>query len=158
MAAPSPTARGTPAGIKMDDGHSTLITIGSLTTISFWEKTVKPPGVDGGDKIDTTTMHNVTYRTFEPRALITLTECTTSAAWDPNLYNQLVQHVNRNTTITVRFPDGSTCAFYGFVKSAEPGEHSEGEMPMIDVTIEPTNWDPANRVEAGPVLTSVSGT
>lgn len=158
MAPPAPTVRGTPAGIRLDDGFPTKITIGDLTTVSFWEKTVKPTGIDGGDSVPTTTMHNVTWRTMNPRKLKTLTESTSKVAYDPNIYNQVVPYINLKTTITITFPDGSTLAFFGYLKNFEPDEVQEGTQPEATVTLVPTNQDPQTGVEAAPVLTSVSGT
>lgn len=155
---PTPTARGTPSGIKMDDGYRTLITFASHPTISFWEKTVQPPGLDGGDEIDTTTMHNIDWRTNAPRALIRMTEQTVMAAYDPNLYNTILALINRETTVTVTFPDGSTLAFYGFLKSFEPDELVEGEQPEATILVVPTNQNPTTGAEEAPVLTSVAGT
>lgn len=158
MAAPTPTARQTPTGIKLDDGHSTLVTIGSDPDCSFWEKTVTPPGLDGGDPVETTTMHNDVWRTMAPRKLKTLTDLTTTAAYDPVIYTQLVGRINEETTITVTFPDGSTLAFYGYLRSFIPDEVSEGEQPTATATITPTNQDPTTGAEEAPVLTNVSGT
>lgn len=158
MAAPSATARQTPAGIKMDDGHSTLITFAADPDVSFWEKTVTPPGIDGGDAIETHTMHNDEWRTMAPRQLKTLTEMTCTAAYDPDLYNQILALVNVETTVTVRFPDGSTLAFYGYLRVFEPSEMQEGEQPEAEITIQPTNQDPTTGAEEAPVLTSAPGT
>jgi len=158
MAAPATTTRATPGGIKLDDGYQTLIAFARDTDVSFWEKTVQPPGLDGGDAIDTTTMHNSAYRTFSPRALITLTEAPLVVAYDPNVYNNIIALINREGSITVTFPDGSTLDFYGFLKSFEPQPCAEGEQPEANIVIVPTNYDPANYVEQGPVLTEVSGT
>jgi hypothetical protein len=158
MAAPTPTTRGTPTGIKLDDGYRALITLSNNTTISFWEKKVQPPGADGGGPVDTTTMHNNTYRTMSSRALITLTEISVTVAYDPGIYTAIMQQINREQTITVLFPDGSTVAFYGFLQKFEPSDLEEGNQPEAKITITPTNYDPTNRVEAGPTITSVSGT
>ena len=49
MSAPTVTARGTPAGTKLDDGFSTKVAFAADPTIAFFEKTVQPPGFDGGD-------------------------------------------------------------------------------------------------------------
>ncbi len=155
---PTPTVRSAPAGLKLEDGFSTKITVALDPDISFWEKTVKPSGFDGGDAIETTTMHNVKLRTMAPRQLKTLTQMTCTAAYDPDIYNQIYVIINRKTTITVRFPDGSTLAFFGYVKSFEPNDLSEGNFPEATVTIVPTNVDPTTGAEADPVLTSVSGT
>lgn len=158
MAAPTPTARGTPAGIPLEDGFSTKITLGTLTTISFWEKTVRPPGMDGGDPIPQTTMHNALYRTFSARALKSLTMVTCTAAYDPTVYTDIIANINFECVITVRFADGSTLCFYGYLQKFEPQDVKEGEQPEAQITLVPTNWDPTNHVEAAPVLTSVAGT
>lgn len=158
MAAPTPTARGTPSGIKLKDGHRTLITFANNPTISLWEKTVQPPGVDGGDAIEQTTMHNSDWRTSAPRSLKTLMESSFKCAYDPNCYNQLITQINLETTITVTFRDGSTLAFYGWLRTFEPDELQEGTQPEATCTFTPSNFDPTNKVEAAPVLTSVAGT
>jgi hypothetical protein len=143
----------------MDDGYSTKIAFALDPDVSFWEKTVQPPGLDGGDEIDTTTMHNTLYRTMAARALITLTEHSITAAWDPNVYNNIISNlINAEGSISEHFPDGSTLTYYGFLKTFEPSEHSEGEQPEATITVVPTNYDPVARVEAGPVLASVAGT
>lgn len=158
MAAPAPTARGTPSGVMLDDGHPTKVTFSSAPTISLKEKTTKPPGYDGGDPIDTTTFFNTTFRTKAARALIDVTDGQFTCAYDPNVYTAIAQQINREQTITVTFSDGSTLAFFGYMKSFEPNDASEGEMPEATVTFVSTNFDPAGKVEAAPVMTQVAGT
>lgn len=147
------TARATPVGTALDDGYQTLIAFAADPDVSFWEKTVTPPGIDGGDKIDTTTMHNTTWRTGAARALKTLTSSSITATYDPKVYDQIVALVNVETQITVHFPDGSTLDFYGYLKSFTPSEHSEGEQPECEIEIEPTNVNPSTGSEAGPTFT-----
>ena len=158
MAAPTPTVRVTPTGIKLKDGFRTLITFAADTDVEFYEKGVKPPGIDGGDAIPQTTMHNTAWRTMAPRQLKTLTESSVTCAYDPLVYTSILNLINVETTVTVTFADGSTLAFYGFLQKFEPGELKEGEQPEATVTITPTNFDPTNKVEAAPVLTNVVGT
>jgi hypothetical protein len=158
MAAPTPTPRVTPTGKYLDDGHQTLVTFARDTNVNLWEKSVTPPGIDGGDEIDVTTMHNVLWRTTRPRQLQTLTEMTFTAAYDPNIYTQVLALVNQDDTITVTFLDGSTVAFYGYLKSFTPDAATEGEQPEATVVVVPTNWDATNSVEAGPTVTEVAGT
>lgn len=152
------TVRTTPSGIKMDDGHSTKIAFERDPDVSFWEKTVTPPGLDGGDAIDTTTMHNVTWRTMSPRKLRTMTEVKVEAQYDPAVYNQIGELINAEGSITVHFPDGSKLDFFGYLRTFEPGDNAEGECPMATITIQPTNQDPVTGAETAPILTSVSGT
>jgi len=158
MADPSPTARTTPGGINLQDGYSTKITLAADSDISFWEKTVTPPGIDGGDAIEQTTMHNTTWRTFRPRSLATLTECVLTALYDPDVYDEILAVLNKETTITVTFSDGSTLAFFGYLRLFELGDHVEGDPPECTITIQPTNYDATNDVEAGPVMDEVAGT
>ncbi len=153
MAAPTPTARSTPNAPRLKDGFSTLVTFAADPDVALWEVGVQPPGQDGGDEIDTTTMHNATYRTFAPRSLITLTPMTCRFAYNPKFYTELLSLLNVETTITVTFPNSDTLAFFGFLKGVEPEENTEGEMPIASVTIVPTNTDFNNNdVEAAPAF------
>lgn len=158
MAAPSVTARVTPPGIMLDDGYQTTIAFAADPDVNLWEMTVKPPGIDGGDPIEQTTMHNVTWRTKRARALKTLTESTFKAGYDPNCFAQVLALVNVENAITLHWPDGGTYAFFGFMQKFEPDEVEEGKVPTAQVTICPTNWDPVNHVEAGPAEVDVAGT
>lgn len=158
MAAPTPVTRVTPGGVKLKDGYPTRVAFSLDPDVSLWEKSVKPPGMDGGDPIDQTTMWNEDFRTRAPRSLVTLTESTFKAAYDPDVYNQLMAMLNKEQTITDVLPDGSTLSYYGFMQKFEPDDHVEGTQPEATVTIVPTNFDPVNKVEAGPVLISAPGT
>ena len=104
---------------RMDDGYQTLIDISGTV---MWEKSVTPPGLDGGGEIDTTVMQNATYRTRAPKALVTLTNCSFTAAYDPAALTTLLSDLNVNQLITITFPDGSTLAFWGWLNSFVPGE------------------------------------
>ncbi len=145
------TARQTPAGTALDDGFSTKIAFAADPDVSFWEKTVTPPGVEGGDAIEQTTMFNTAWRTFAARALKTLTDSSVTAAYDPKVYDQIIALINVEGLITVHFPDASTIDFYGFLKDFTPGENSEGEQPEADITIIATNINPSTGAEAAPV-------
>jgi len=152
MVAPTPTARVTPNAPRLKDGFSSLITFAADSDVALWEIGVKPPGQDGGDEIDTTTMHNVTYRSRSPRALITLTNSTARFAYNPKFYTELLTLLNVETTITQTFPNSDTLAYYGFLKNVEPEELVEGEMPIASATIVPTNADPSTGSEEAPVF------
>ena len=158
MAVPATTARATPEGTRIGDGYQTLIAFAADPNISFWEKTVTPPGMDGGDAVDNTTMHNVTYRTFSSRALVTMTPASTTVAFDPLCYNSIIAIINVEGAITVHFPNADTLDFYGYLKSFIPGPFVDGTQPEASVEIVPTNWDPVNNVEAAPNYISASGT
>lgn len=152
MGAPVSIARLTPTGFRLDDGYQTLISFGVLPGLDIWEKEVQPPGIDGGDPIDTTTMHNEDYRTMAPRKLKILSEHTITAAYDPCAYVDLLTMVNVVDDITVFFPDNSQLSYWGFIRSVEFSPLVEGEQPEMTITVVPTNYDACNCVEAGPVI------
>lgn len=152
------TSRTAPVGTKLNDGYQTLIAFEVDPDVSFWEKTVQPPGVDGGDAINTATMHNTTWRTMAARSLKTLTPFKVTCAYDPLVYNQIVAMINVEGEITVHFPDTSTLDFFGFLKSFIPGDNVEGEQPEAELEIVPTNYNPNTGNEAGPTFTNNSGT
>ena len=158
MSVPATTARQTPSGWKMPDGYQSLIAFSTAPSIKLWEKSVKPPGLDGGEGIDTSTMFNLVYRTKSARHLVSLDNSTMVCAYDPDVYADILNQVNREQAITVIFPDHSTLSFFGFLQKAEPGELKEGTFPEITITIVVTNWDPVAFVEQGPVFTAAAGT
>lgn len=161
---PTPSPPGNPAGFKLPDGFATEIAIAGATTIRIWEKTVQPPGYDGGAPIDITTMRNLKWRTKHPKHLQDVTNMEIACAYDPNVYNDVAPLINVPTTITVTFPPGETghgtgdtLCFYGYMMKFVPEPLKEGEFPTAAVTIVPTNTDPAGN-EEGPVWTSGTGT
>lgn len=157
MGAPTPTARVTPAGRMLENGYQSLLTFEANPNIALWEKGVQPPGVDGGEKIDVTTMWNTSVRTFAPQALGEITDGSMTCAYDPRVYPQIIALRNVRTTITVTFPNGDNLAFYGYLQKFEPGELKDGEFPEATVTIVSTNRD-SSGVEQAPVLTELFGT
>jgi len=152
------SSRPTPTGIRLDDGFSTEVVFAAAPNIGFWEKIVTPPGLDGGDPVITTTMHNITYRTKAPRKLVEMTEFSMRVAYDPALYNSAFALLNVQTTVTVFFPDGLKLAFYGFLRSLKPDGLEEGKQPEMEAMVVPTNQDPNDGSEQPAVMTDVSGT
>lgn len=157
MAAPSPTARTTPTGIRLRDGYQSLITLGNEAGIDLWETETTPVGAEGGDPISTTTMHNVLYHTKSPRTLVDTTPSSMVCAFDPAVLEDIMLVINDNQQITQTFPDGSTWAFWGWLRSFVPNGMSEGDMPLADVVIESSNTDDSF-AEQAVVIASVSGT
>lgn len=159
MTAPSPTARGTPSGLQLENSHPVFVTLGKDPTIGFWEKELQPPGYEGGDPIDRTTQFNTKFRTKAPRYLIDVTNMKGKAAFDPLVYVNVKSAINRKDTITKTFADGSTICFYGYLKSFIPAnEPGDGTQPEADFEIVPTNVDPVTGAEESPVETNVAGT
>lgn len=157
MAAPAATARQTPSGMRLTNGFSSKITVKRFPAISLWEVSGTPPGWDGGEMIDITTMHNTRFRQMYPRSLISLTESSWTVAYDPNVHNTLDDAIGVNDEFTVTFRDGSTEAFWGVLRQFTPQELADGTMPLATMVISPTNSD-NSLAEQAPVIASVSGT
>ena len=147
-----------PGGIPLQDGYQTLIGLTLAPTIRFWEKTVTPPGVDGGDSIDRTTMHNIDWKTKGARSLKDMTDITCTANYDPAVHTDIEAAINREDTITIVFADGTTIAMFGYLQKFESNDVQEGETPECTITFVITNWDPTNNVEAGPTVNEIAGT
>lgn len=158
MASPPFTPRQQPTGFKMGDGYRTVIAMANAPAISFWEKSVKPFGYDGGEPIDTTTMLNNRWRTFQPRALITATPITGKAGFDPEVLLTIQAQINVQQAFTTWFPTDDAWAFWGFLYKFDVEEQEEGKFPMANFEIRPTNWDPIRLVEAGPAIQNRTGT
>jgi len=158
VAAPVPAStRSAPTGFHMRDGYQTTIVLGADAAVKLWEKEVKPPAVDGGDPTDISTMHNVTWHTQAPRKLKKMDPLETVCAYEPSTYVDAMAWINIQETITIFFPDGSTLAFFGYLQKFDPQSLKEGEMPLANVTIIPTNTD-STGAEQNPVFTAGIGT
>lgn len=154
MTAPVAVPRTTPTARKMPDGYKTLVTFTSTPAVELWEIDITPPGMNGGDAIDQSTMHNARVHTKAPRKLITIEDVKFTCQYNPSVYTSLMNLINKKDTITVTFPDESTLAFYGFLRSFEPGGLQEGNKPTGTATIVATNVDPATGAEEAPVYTA----
>jgi hypothetical protein len=135
-----------------------LITFARAPAIKLWEVSVKPIGFDGGEKIKLSNMHNTSLHTFAPRKLKMLTDATMKVFYDPAALVTLLDTIlNMKDTITERYSDGSTYAYFGVMNKFERDEHQEGEVPTATVSFFATNRD-SSGVEQVPVLTEVIGT
>lgn len=123
----------------MNDAFPTIIAFAGIVGAKFLEKTVTPPGMDGGGPIDITTMRNSTLRTRSPKKLKSLDEMAVTVAYDPGVYTQVWAQLNVNQAITVTFPDATTVVFYGYINTFRPNEHREGDQPTAAMSIVPTN-------------------
>lgn len=144
------TARQTPNGIKLEDGFRTLIAFAEAPDVCLFEKQVTPPGVDGGDAIDITDMHNEEWRTFASRALKSLTSGSMTVHYDPDAYESILGLINVVGWISVHFPDGKILNFVGFLQTFAPGALVEGNPPEATCSFTPTNY--LNGAEEPPVL------
>lgn len=146
-----------PAGVRLDEGHGTIITFGNADTLSIWEVETQPPGIDGGDPVVTTTHRNTTWDTFNPRVLKTLTPANCTGAYASDKLANIMQQINRNQVITVTFRTGASIAFYGYLRSFTPEPLVEGQQPRASFVVQPTNQNTSN-AETAPTFGTTSTT
>lgn len=162
MANPIFVTRVAPNGIPAQNGYQTLIATSLAPNLAFWEKAVKPPKLDGGRHVDTTTMWNVNVKTKAPSSLIDVADISVTAAYDPTQLSRIMAILNKvrqgNTPgcICVTHPaiPGLTPlqqTFFGYIMAVDPTENKDGSQPDIKLDIVVTNWDPINFVESLPL-------
>lgn len=139
-----------PSGLRIIDGHQTIVTLPAAPNIGLWEVEITPPGLDQGGPNDATTMRNTAWRTMFPKHLATLTAMTFTAAYDPAVLSDFIAHRGVNQLVVIRFPDWSTWSFWGYLDKVIPERIVEGAQPRVTVTIQPTNFN-NSQVETGPV-------
>lgn len=138
----------------LTDGFSTLIEFAADTDAVFYEKEVQPPGVEGSGGHDTSTMRHTKWRTMYPGNLVTLTEFSLTVAYDPAVYDDIVDNlIQVNTAITITFSNGGTLVFYGWLESFIPDNAVEGEQPTATITVIPSNTHSTTFAETAPVYT-----
>lgn len=141
--------------MPMKDGFRTLIFLAeglNINRATFAEVTVKPPGLDARGGIDITSMRNVRRVTKWPKQLVDVTDCTSTCQWDPNFWSNLQNlYLGFLGRIGVQLPNIQTITFWGFLDKAEPSEHREGEVPLINLTVVASNVD-TNGLEQAPSI------
>ena len=149
MTAPVATTRVAPVGAHLKDGYQSLITFAADSNVSLWEVEIGTPyGDEGGDPIDLTTMHNTARMTKAPRGLIDTENGSMTCGYTTPARGQCRALINVETTITIKFADGTTEADFGYMKSFKPTGLSDGEMPLADVEFVFTGRDgTGNEVE-----------
>jgi hypothetical protein len=125
-------------------------------SLFWWEKTVAPMGIQGGGANDITSMRNTRWRTRHPKKLLTLSEASITAAYDPQILEELVDLAQENRRWMTLFPDGSAWIFWGWFDELSPNDHEEGSEPDADVTIIPSNVDDDLEEVAPQYLSSVT--
>lgn len=134
----------------INDGFSTTINL-TGAGVTFKEKEVTPPGVDGGGENDTTTMRNIAWRTKAPKKLKTMSELSSTVVYDPSFFTTIVANINVNQQIVVTFADGGTLTFWGWLNTFTPGPASEGAQPTADMVMIASNQDNSG-TEQAPVI------
>lgn len=139
----------------LTDGHQTLIGFSLNLTVLLREKTVQPPGIQGGGPVPQTTMRNSVWRTAMPKQLKAMSAMNVKVSYDPGTYNEIIAMINLNQQITVTFSDTSTLKFYGWIDEFIPDDTEEGAQPTATLKLEPSMLD-GSAAEAGPTYTTAA--
>lgn len=157
MAAPVATVRALPLAVRLDCGYQSVICFRSLPGLAIFEKTVQPPGFDGGDAIKTTTMLNEFYESKAPQRLVGHDDGVVVAAYDPHVMSALENLINVPDSITWGYPDGSGEVYWAYLQKVAKSALVKDQQPEMTLTIVVTNWDPVNCVEHGPIFIQGTG-
>lgn len=135
------------------DGYATLITLSALPAAKLYEREVTPPQLDGGGSIESASMRNTNWRVKDPKTLVGIGDLVATVMYASVSYSQISALINSPQTITLRWPDGATLQFYGYVDKFAPGGHSEGNLPTATITIVVTLRHPTTGAETSPIFT-----
>lgn len=158
MAAPGVTARVLPTGYKLPEGFKAAIAFSLRPQVNIWEVEVAPAGVQVAE-INTSTQLNITWMTKWLSALKESKDVAGQAGYDPDAMDDLVFLCGAQSgSFTINAPNGTKFAYWGACKDFTFQAWRAGQFPMLTYANVVTNYDPVNKVEAGPATTQAAGT
>ena len=121
--------------------HGITMTFAGHASLYLDPKTLTPPGIDGGDAIDTSSHSNSAVRTKYPRTLKEITDAAFTAAYDPDAWDAIYAAIGANVAITITFPgtDFGNTVVYGYLKSFIPNEYVDGADATAECVVVITN-------------------
>lgn len=142
----------------LHNGYASFISFSADPDVGLFERAVQPPGIDGGDPVDVSTMYAQRVRPKAPRHLVEGTSARMRVGYDPDDLVAIEDLINVACSVRVTFPNEASIDFWGWLKSFTPQEHEDGVFPEAECEIVFGNWDPVNCIEAEFVLTESVGT
>jgi hypothetical protein len=140
-----------------DEGYRSLIAFEDDPDLEFWEMVVGAPGIDGGDPVPTTTMHNNALRTKAPRKLKELMPFQVQGKFNSGTVDAVYAQINVVQWITIHWPDSATYSFPGFIKSFQPGQAQEGNPLEGTLEVVPTGQIDSTETEHSVVAGTGTG-
>lgn len=158
MAAPSVTSRTLPTGYKLPEGFKAAIAFSLRPGLNVWETEVAPAGVQVPD-IDISSHLNTTWRQKWLSALKEAKDVSFVAGYDPDEMDNIIFLVGAQSgSFTIHAPQNTKYAYWGAMKDLTFQPWRPGQFPLLNGVNVVTNYDTANRVEAGPSTTFAAGT
>lgn len=131
-----------PASFFLKNGFRSLISLDANPAIKLWEKSLVPPGIDGGPLVPLGDMWNKKFRSFAPGDLATVTEARAVVAYDPAVVDEIQAVVNVESVVTIQFPNGKYWAAEGVLQKFTPGDMVDGIQPTALVVFAFLMQDP----------------
>jgi hypothetical protein len=125
------------------DGYQSLIYFNALAALGdpahgfFRERTVTPPALDSNGVLDTTTMRNLVFRSYQPKRLLGVpAPFSAEVDYDPAIFGiGPTLYLNIVDWVVIQFPDGSQLRFYGWIGKFAAKALKEGEMSWADIDV-----------------------
>lgn len=158
MASPSVTARTVPVGYKLPEGFKAAIAYSLRPGLNIWETEVSPAGAQVPE-IDISSHMNTTWRQKWISALKESKPVTGVAGYDPDEMDNIIFLLGAQSgSFTVHAPQNTKYSYWGAMNDLTFQPWRAGQFPLLNFSNVVTNYDTANRVEAGPATTYAAGT
>jgi len=118
------------------DGFGVRITL-ETSGVTFKEKSVTPPGIEGQDPVDVTNNSKASFREKYARALKEITPASGSVEYDASQLAAINGAVNVHQFVRLDFEEGDALGFYGFLRNFVPDEMTDGEAPTAALELVP---------------------
>lgn len=132
------------------EGCGTTLVIdcaGGTFALDWTELTV--PALQGGDKIDTTSLANTRFTTGMPKTLIEVGDLTFTGELNATQYDAAIDAINTEGTATVTIgKTGDVYVFYGYLKEVTPGAITVGDKITMSGAFTVTNTVTTGNVPA----------
>lgn len=132
------------------DGLGARIHLHANLTPLIGEIEVTPPGVKVKSEIDMSNLRALEWHMALPGKIKQLTPLTAKVLFDPEVVPVLWTLAGKNMLMAVAFPNRATLNFWGWIDEMGHDPMSEGNRPMQNWTIKPSNLN-NNCQEAPPV-------
>jgi len=98
-------------------------------------KNITPPGVEGGDPINTTTTDNTSFESQAPRTLKMKTAINAEVTYDKNDKDAWEAAVDQSDDVLVHYPDDSSDLDAGWLGSFLANQTTFNEQPTAQVIV-----------------------
>lgn len=128
--------------LHLTDGQGIRIVLVNQGLV-FYEKSVQPSGVEGGDPINITTNDNTAYESQAPRTLRMRMQSQSVVTYDSTDKAAYEAAVDQSDSIRIDYPDDTTELYVGWLRSFIPDSAENGSQPQATAIFEYEGEAPA---------------